>query len=193
MIFFTGLCFAQAPHEIAGIILDKNISDYNDIIKKNTELPIRFKPFLREVEIKNLEGFKSGLIMYGTCTTPGRLLRIKLKYNDSTKKFYNSLLKEFKKRFGEPNEWKGDPFHIVIAWKWSFKDKNGNQISLHLQHNTKDVEEKIGNSVKLTLTSAIEEEQRCFEKKHPETDDSDKKGAAGRRLKSSDWERFIPR
>ena len=193
MIYFTGICSAQAPHGIAGFVLNKNINDYKDIIRQNTELPIRFMEFLREVEINNLEGFKSGLIVYGTCTEPGRIVKIKLKYANSTKKFYEALFKEFEKRFGEPNEWIGDPFHIVIAWKWSFKDKDGNRISLHLQHNTKDMEEKLGNSVKLTMTSAIEEERRCFEKKHPETNDSDEKGGAGRRLKSGDWERFIPR
>jgi hypothetical protein len=192
MIFFTGPCFAQAPHEIAGFILNHDINDYKEIIRQKTELPIRFMDYLREVEIKKIVGFKSGLITFGTCTKPGRIVRIKLKYENSSKTFFDALLKKFKKQFGEPSEWRGDPFHIVIAWKWSFTDKDGNKISLNLQHNTKDVEEKLGNSVKLTMTSAIEEEQRCFEKKYPETEEDDNKDASDRRLKSNDWQRFIP-
>ena len=193
IFFLPGLSIAQAPHEIAGFILNKNINDYKDLIKKDTELPIRHKEYLREIETIKLEKFKSGLIEYGTCTEPGRIVRIKLKYTDSSKKFYDALLKRFKMRFGEPSEWRGDPFHIVIAWKWSFKDKDGNRISLNLQHNTKDVEEKLGNSVKLTMTSAIEEESRCFEEKHPEKQASGKKSKSGKKLESTDWERFIPR
>ncbi len=193
IFFLPGVCIAQAPHEIAGFILNKNINDYKNLIKKDTELPIRHKGYLREVETTKIEGYKSGLIEYGTCTEPGRIVRIKLKYTDSSKKLYEALLKRFKKRFGEPSEWRGDPFHIVIAWKWSFKDKDGNRISLHLQHNTKDVEEKLGNSVKLTMTSAIEEESRCFEEKHPEEKASAEKSKSGKKLESTDWERFIPR
>jgi hypothetical protein len=189
MVLFTGLCFAQAPHEIAGITLNTSIKNYSQIVKENTDLPIRFREYLREAEIKNLEGFKSGLILYGECTNPGRIIRIKLKYRESTRRFYDTLLKKFKQRFGEPTEWRGDPFHIVIAWKWSFTDKDGNKISLNLQHNNKDTEEKIGNSVKLTMTSAIEEERRCYEKKHPE------KADARNRKKSdkSNWDRYVPR
>ncbi len=64
----------------------------------------------------------------------------------------------------------GDPFHIMIAWKWSFTDKDGNNISLILQHNTRDEEEKQGNAVKMTMWNLMLEEERCFEKKYPETE-----------------------
>lgn len=164
-LLFSSACMAQAPHGIAGYILGKNINEYQDSIDPKTDMRIRYSESIHEVEVKSVPGFKSGLIRYGTCTGDRRILQIKFKYMNSSKKFYDELLKRFKQRFGEPSEWMGDPFHVVIAWKWSFTDKENNRISLHLQHNTRDLEEKLGNSVKLNWVNGIEEENRCFDKK----------------------------
>ena len=127
-----------------------------------TALPIRHMESIEEVEIKPIKGFKSGLIAYATCTAPGHIVRIKLKYKDTSKKFFENLLKRIKKRYGEPEEYRGDPFHIFIAWKWSFIDKDDNRISLTLQHNSKDTEVKRGNAIKLTMRNLVEEDQRCY-------------------------------
>ncbi|MBW2066512.1 MAG: hypothetical protein JRJ03_16505, partial [Deltaproteobacteria bacterium] len=181
------------PHGIAGFVLGANIEQYKDRVRMETSLPTRYMEYIREVQIGPQAGFKSGIIAYGTCFEPGRIVRIKLKYADSSKGFYKKLLKLFEERFGEPSEWRGDPFHVVIAWKWSFVDEENNRISLILQHNTKDVEEKIGNSVKITMTNLLEEELNCYKKKHPEY----KKPADGRqggmKWQKEDMERFIPR
>ncbi|UCG63410.1 MAG: hypothetical protein JSW12_12000 [Deltaproteobacteria bacterium] len=191
--FFIGdICLAQVPHQVGGFVLGKDIADYKEMVRMETSLPIRHMEYLKEVEIKEMEGFKSGLICYGTCEVPGRIVRIKLKYADSTKKFYEALLERFKERFGEPTEWRGDPFKIVIAWKWSLTDSENNKISLTLQHNTKDVEEKMGNSVKLTISNFMEEEHLCFEKRHLETRKRPGKQEAKARGKV-DWDRFVPR
>ncbi len=193
IVFLPVICLAQTPHEIAGFVLGENISDYKDRLRMETNLPIRHMEFLHEVEAKKIDGFKSGLIGYGTCKTPGRILRIKLKYADSSKKFYDALLKRFQARFGKPTEWQGDPFHIVINWKWSFTDKKNNKISLHLQHNTKDMEEKLGNSVKLSMTSAIKAERLCYQKKHPESLTPWGKQKGSKEGGSDSWNQFIPR
>jgi len=140
---FYGICLGQAPHQVGGFFLGKDITHY-------------------------------------------------LKYADSTKKFYETLLKLVKERFGEPTEWRGDAFHVVIAWKWSFKDRENNSISLILQHNTKDEEEKKGNTVKLTVWNLIEEERTCFERKHPELQGKPRKHEHGRRGPVN-WDRFVPR
>jgi hypothetical protein len=183
---------AQVPHQVGGFILGTNIAEYGGKVNMETAIPIRYMAYLKEVEIRNMEGFKSGVICYGTCAVPGRIVRIKLKYDNSTKEFYDKLLELFKKRFGEPTEWRGDPFRIVIAWKWSFTDKDNNRISLILQHNTKDAEEKIGNSVKMTALDLIEEEYRCFKERYPE----DQKGSLKEEVKPGgkvSWDLFIPR
>jgi hypothetical protein len=182
---------AQIPYEIAGFALGKNIEDYQDRVRMETMLPIRYAEFLKEVEIRNIPGYKSGLITYGDCADPGRILRIKLKYADSSREFYNNLLSRYKKRFGKPDRWRGDPFHVLVAWKWSFTDKDGNRISMILQHNIEDTTRKIGNAVKLSMLNFEEEEIQCFDRKEselrtPEMEQKPKKGV------EHNWDIFIP-
>ena len=117
--------------------------------------------YLKEVEIQHTPGYKSGLIVYGDCASPGRIVRIKLKYSDPREKFYKTLLEKYKKRFGKPDTWHGDPFHVVVAWKWTFTDEKGNRIGMILQHNTEDSSEKLGNVVKLYMYNLEEEEMEC--------------------------------
>jgi hypothetical protein len=183
---------AEAPHELAGFVLGGKIMDYKDRIELDSVLPVRYLESLKEVEIKAIQGYKTGLISYTTCVTPQRITRIKLKYADASRAFYDALLKRFRKRFGEPDEYRGDPFHVVIAWKWAFMDENNNDISLILQHNTRDEEEKQGNSVKLTMWNLFKQEIRCFEKKHPEPAGSDRPGFSFNKAGSVDWDSFIP-
>ena len=194
ILFLYGVCFAEAPHGVGGFVLEKHINEYKEMVKMETAIPIRHQEYLHELEIKEIEGFKTGYISFGNCSDSGRIVRIKLKYLNSTKKFYNLLLKRFKKRFGEPLEWRGDPFHIVIAWKWSFTDNDNNRISLILQHNTKDQEEKMGNSVKISMTNKIEGERLCYEKKFSKSGEKMRKQKhAGKKKGPVNWNLFVPR
>jgi hypothetical protein len=152
----------DVPSQVAVFKLNSNIAAVKDYVIMETALPVRYMENIEEVEIKAIEGIKSGLIAYATCTAPGHIVRIKLKYKDASKKFYEGLLKRIKKKFGDPDEYRGDPFHILIGWKWSFVDNEGRRISMTVQHNSMDTEEKIGNAIKLTLTSLIEEDRRCY-------------------------------
>ncbi len=200
-IFFLNMiiCFlmignvsAQAPVEIAGFALGKNIADYRERVQMETMLPIRYAKFLKEVETQYIPGYKSGLITYGDCAVPGRILRIKLKYDDSSRRFYNDLLERYKNRFGKPDRWRGDPFHVLVAWKWSFTDKEGNRISMILQHNIEDTNRKIGNAVKLSMLNYEEEEILCFDKKESEirVNDAKQDQKAGA---DQNWDLLIPR
>jgi hypothetical protein len=189
-----GVCWAHIPRGIGVFVLGKSIDEVKDQLKMETALPIRHREYLHEVQIKPMEGFKSGFIWYGTSTTPGRIVRIKLKYADSSKIFFQALLKQFKQRFGKPTEWRGDPFHVLKAWKWSFTDIEKNQISLILQHNVKDPSQKLGNCVKLTMWNLIEDERRIHERKHPQSNKLKKhQEKRAKALDSIDWDRFVPR
>ena len=165
-LWVAGICLAgDAPHEVGVFVLNRDISDFKDYVIMETALPIRHMENIEEVEIKPIKGIKSGLIAYATCAAPGHIVRIKLKYRDSSKTFFENLLKGIKKKYGEPDVYSGDPFHIFISWKWSFIDKDDNRVSLTLQHNIQDANEKMGNAVKLTMTNLIEEDQRCYKLK----------------------------
>ncbi len=187
IFFMPAIASAHTPNQVCGFQLGADISAYKDKVDMESALPIRYASYLKEVEINETEYLKSGLITYGTCAAPGKIVRIKLKYADSEKAFFDAILKKFEKRFGKANEWRGDPFHIVIAWKWSFVDKEKNNISLILQHNKLDDEEKMGNSVKLTMTSAIEKERQCHNQARPDTSKPIKT------IMTKDWDFLIPR
>jgi hypothetical protein len=165
-LWIAGICLAgDAPHQIGVFILNQNISEFKDYVIMETALPIRHMENIEEVELKSMKGLKSGLIAYATCAASGKIVRIKLKYLDSSKDFYEKLLKRIEKKFGEPDEYRGDPFHIVLSWKWSFVDKNNERITMTLQHNSLDTEEKKGNSIKLTNRTLIEEDLKCYKEK----------------------------
>ena len=193
-LLFPVLSSAEAPQQIAGIRLGANIDQYAHIIQMDTALPVRHMEYLLEVALKPaFEGYRSGYIFYGNCDKPGRIVKIKLKYERSDKEFFDDLLQRFKRKFGEPDQYRGDAFRAFLAWKWSFKDKDGHSISLILQHNSSDVEEYTqGNSVKLSATSLIEKEAKCYELKNPEP----KRAQPGKGQKSpreqADYQRLIP-
>ncbi len=183
---------AKAPHQIGPFILNQDIAKFSDYVYMDTALPIRHMESIQEVEIKPIKGFKSGLIAYGTCAVSNHIVRIKLKYKDNSKKFFEKLKKRIVKRFGESDEYRGDPFHIVIAWKWSFVTQDNQRISLTLQHNSRDEEEKIGNSIKLSMTSLISDERECHYKSTGETH-SDRDNAQPIELDQTGWDLFSPK
>jgi hypothetical protein len=183
----------KAPRKIAGLILGEQISMFVDLVQMETSIILRDRQYLREVNIREINGYKSGTVDFGNCSKPGKIVRIKLKYEYEDKNFYDELLEKFKKKFGEPDEWRGDPFHVIIAWKWSFRDEKGNSISLILQH-SRDEEYKWGNSIKLTNTTLMEQERLCYEKRNQEEGGSkeSKSAAKRRKLSEKDYQLFIP-
>jgi hypothetical protein len=186
---------AKAPTEIAGFRIGESLSDVSERVRMDTAMPIRHLECLMEVEVEPPEGYKSGMLYYGTCAGEDLILRVKMKYLDASRKFYDRLLNRYTDRFGKPDKWKGDPFHVVIAWKWFFTDADGRQVSLILQHNTKDRDEKIGNSVKLTASDLMKAEKACFrrqqeKKKEKGTREQDRRK---RRGNSRDWDMLIPK
>jgi hypothetical protein len=181
----TGLA-AAAPHSLGGFVLGGEIDQFYDKLLMDTELPIRHLESLKEVEIKAVPGFKTGLVYYTTCLESRRIIRLKLKFADESMAFFDRLIASYKKSFGDPLEWRGDPFGVVIAWKWSFTDQQNNKISLILTHNTRDSDEKMGSYVKMTMTNLMEDEMACFERKHPQPPEPQGSGKIDREL-------FIPK
>ena len=184
---------AAAPHELAGFVLGGRMNAFKDQVEMDTVIPTRYLESLKEVEASDIKGFKTGLVTYGTCIEPSRIVRLKFKYADDSKRFFDELLERYKVNLGKPDEWRGDPFNIVIAWKWSFTDKDGNNISLILQHNTRDEEEKQGTAVKMTMWNLMLEEERCFEQKHPETSGPPNFKYRDKDPDSVNWKPLIPR
>ena len=196
VVFMSAISVAgsEAPLSVAGFILGRPVEEFSDRLSMETAIPVRYMESVQEAEIKPIPGFKSGLIAFGTCRKPESILRIKLKYSDGSLEFFQELLKRFRSRFGDSAEYQGDPFRVFISWKWSFADHRHNRISLTLQHNVMDEDEKIGNAVKLILHNQLEEELRCFEEKQADGGQSLRQ----RRSQSSPpggpaWDLFVPK
>lgn len=193
--FLADICLAEnTPYQIAGFRLGADIQDFKEKLQEGSALPIRHMESVKEMEIVPTRLYKSGLVAYSGCDAPGKVIRIKLKYAEASREFYEQLLERFKRRFGEPAEWRGDPFRVVLAWKWSFQDDRGNRISLILQHNTEDRYEKMGNAVKLTQTSQWEKELDCLEGRKPDRRRTEKEPVAfPKRPDPKDWELMVPK
>jgi len=184
----------EAPLSVAGFTLGRPIEEVADRVIMETALPVRYMENLHEVEVQPLGGFKSGLIAYGTCRKPHTIVRIKLKYEDGSVEFFEELLRRFKKKYGDPAEYQGDPFRVFISWKWSFADAFENRISLTLQHNAQDEEEKVGNAIKLTLHHRLEEDARCFKEERKDRREAlRQRRAAADRPGVSAWDLFVPK
>jgi len=183
------------PRTVAGVTLGQPIRDFADIVVMETALPVRYAENLHEVEMRPIAGFKTGLLWYGTCLKEHPVVRIKLKYADGRRAFFDELFGRFKKAFGEPDEYRGDPFQNVIGWKWAFTDKANNRVSMILQHNAMDEDEKMGNSLKLTLVNALEEDTRCYQKKTAGQGDKFRHRREGPALKPGvpEWDRYLPK
>jgi len=168
--------------EVGGFVLGTDVTDYPDIEYSN---------FLKEVVIYDWHGFDKGIISYGICDSPGEIVKIKLKYKNPSKKYFKTLFERYKKKYGKPDEWKGDSFGILHVWKWKFTTKTGDKIHLILQHNTKNPNENTGNMVKLFRPGQILREQQCFNKQCSAGMNAvDKKKQKDRN--ESSWEYLIP-
>lgn len=184
LLYSPGLASqAKAPQEIGGFTLGTQVGAYPDVTDSN---------YLKEIVITNRYGFRKGIISYGVCKYTDRILKIELKYENSSKDFFKKLLDEFKKNYGPPDEWKGDSFGILHVWKWRFIDADKRTVSLLLQHNLQDPTENTGNMVKLSFPDLMQEEQDCFNQMCDQVKD-DKEKERREKMKEANWQFMIPR
>ncbi len=186
------------PREIAGYRLGTNITSYGDRIAPEGSFAVRLRPYLKEAAVSVPEGFASGYVVYGTCEAPGTIVRIKVKYEDDRRVFFDRLLEALKKNYGPPSEYVGDPFQAYVAWKWAFDVSKTEKITMILSHYDGDDEEHTqGNALKLSLTSQILKESRCHETQRRKEQGRDRKGtppspAERTREDSEAWRRWLP-
>jgi len=188
-LFSPNYVQAKFPIHLGGFELGGDIASYHGLIDMQTCREDLTHGYLAEGKTTRMAGFKSGLISYGLCDKPNKILRIKLKFADSSKSFFKKLLRRYEKELGAPAEYRGDSFQTIIAWKWSFVNKKNERISLILQHNSVVEDEKLGNAVKLTLTSQIKKERDCFMTKAPGKDTLEPSPASEEKAL---WDLYIP-
>ncbi|MEE4165891.1 MAG: hypothetical protein V2I35_07825 [Desulfocapsaceae bacterium] len=178
----SGFCI-EIPKEIGGFRLGEDITEYSDIEYSN---------YLKEVVVTDWHGFRNGVISYGICAAPGKIVRISMKYEDSSKDFFDTLLKKYKDKFGKPLIWGGDAFGILTKWKWVFIDENNTRVNLILQHNLRNHNENIGNMVKLYYPEREQEERLCFIEQC-EINKTEEQQKEMRERQEMNWDYLIPR
>ncbi|SMC23936.1 hypothetical protein SAMN02746041_01874 [Desulfacinum hydrothermale DSM 13146] len=188
--------WAKAPREIAGYRLGQSLDSCYQRVVAGPVYPVRLRPYLMEVPVVVPQGFHSGYIIYGNCADPGIIARIKVKYANDSRRFFDQLLNRLKQRFGDPDEYKGDAFQAYLAWKWSFEEPDGQRITMILSHYSGDDDEHTqGNALKLTLTTQIAKERRCYEaeeKRKPKPGMRLGRGQ-GRAGAPQNWDNLLPR
>ncbi|WP_136795573.1 hypothetical protein [Desulfosediminicola ganghwensis] len=178
----ASLATSEVPLGVGGFALGNNIDNYPDLMETN---------YLQETVVTDWRGFRKGVLSYGTCKYNRQILKIQMKYVDSSQDFYETLLQKFKAKFGPPDEWKGDSFGILRNWKWYFTDSQDRSVSLVLQHNLRNPNETTGNMVKISFPQLLEEERLCFNRKCEEMrNDHDRERIE--EIKKPDWKFMIP-
>lgn len=169
----------KAPLTAGGFTLGTVINGYDFVSQDN---------FVKEVIITDIKGFRKGFVTYGVCDRQGEILRIKLKYKDKSYSFFEKLLKEYKEKFGSDPKYVGGRFGNVKAWKWAFTNEEGKRVTLILQHNLKNMDESIGNMMKLSLPDQLIAERTCSNKASSQREE----GEADKGPKP-DWNLFLPK
>ena len=183
LLSFTSVAAYDTPTEIGGFKLGEFITDYPQI---------EYSEYLKEVVVNDWHGFRKGIISYGTCAYPGRIVKIRMKYQNSSKNFYDELLKKYKSKYGKPTEWKGDAFGVLYIWKWRFVDKDNRRVNLILQHNLQNDNEDVGNMVKISFPELMEEERFCVIDFFEKNKTAEEKETIKQRMKP-DWDYMLPR
>ncbi len=183
LLSFTSVAAYDTPTEIGGFKLGEFITDYPQI---------EYSEYLKEVVVNDWHGFRKGIISYGTCAYPGRIVKIRMKYQNSSKNFYDELLKKYKSKYGKPTEWKGDAFGVLYIWKWRFVDKDNRRVNLILQHNLQNDNENVGNMVKISFPELMEEERFCVIDFFEKNKTAEEKETIKQRMKP-DWDYMLPR
>jgi hypothetical protein len=166
MLLLLSAAISQAgniPMSLAGIELGADVSTVDHCYVPSTDIPLAEERHLNEIDLEAqfVPGIKSGSVAYATCSQKGRIVRIKLKFDNPSRAFYDDLLKRYEKAFGKAHEWRGDPMQTVLSWKWNFKDASGKKVNVELTH-SEDEDYKTGNFVKMSYRSLWEEESACL-------------------------------
>ena len=185
---------ADAPLELAGIRLGQSVDALRDKLQPGSADRTFYRPFLGIVAMTPVPGYRSGYVEYGLCATPGRVVRIKMHYDDDSLKFYDQLLTALQKRYGEPKEWRGNAFGTLRTWKWSLTAADGQPISLVLMHyEGTDGAFTEGNSIRLAATAMVQGEQRCHKAKGEGQEEREAAKKAASELESLGLDWFLPR
>lgn len=162
----SALADSQIPKSVAGITLGSPMAEYTSLCDEHRGGPLPDAAFLSEVHIKanGIPGIRGGSIAYANATPGKKVVRVKLKFHDRDQGLFKELHKKYSAKFGNPANYRGDPFRNVIAWQWDFA-KGEEKVSLLLMW-SRDRQMRPGVSIKMTYESLVDEEYNAFKERH---------------------------
>jgi hypothetical protein len=150
---------------MAGFTLGEQVETFAGRINADTHQPIWRQEHLKRVAIVPPPGFRSGYLTYGACHEPGRIVRMKINYEDGSLDLFERILEALEDRYGR-GTWRGNAFGTLRTWKWSLTSKDGDSISMILMnYRGEDDSFTSGNSIRLANRSAMNRERACGEKR----------------------------
>lgn len=154
-----------APVSVAGFRLGDDISRYQALCDVEQGRAIPDAPFLLEACLypQALNGIRGGSLIYGSCANPGKVMGVKIKFAEMSKRLFKNLLGRYTKRFGDPTAYKGDPQRSVVAWEWDISGSEGRHVKVLLMYST-DPATRPGVSIQMTDHSLLELEFTCYRK-----------------------------
>ena len=155
------------PTSLAGITLGDAATNYKGRINPSKARPLDAAPWLRRMPVAGDKFFSGGYVLVGTCAAPGRVVRVKMRYQDDSLDFFRKISGEMLGRYGDPAEYKGELDGRVMGNKWGFSDPWLRPVSLILQRTEgQDPELGAGTTVKLTNWGLLEAERACWQERH---------------------------
>ena len=168
---------AKSPKSIAGFTLGLPVTACKQKL---------YPDYLLEKTVLLDVPFRKGYIYYGNCKHKDKILKLKVKYADKSKKFFKHLYAKLAQKYDDPGKWEGDSFGILAIHKWQFIDEAGHRVTLAIEYNSKDEELSMGTVLKISYPVMIEEERICALREQ-------KKFVPEKRVPSSNiWDDLLP-
>lgn len=185
----SALAEESAPLSVAGIRLGDDFHQYEDILRMEHAGAMSDAVFLDEALIQTgaIHGVRGGSVIWGNCANKGRVVRIKIKFADTSRDLFKRLLARYEEKFGQPDTYKGDSFRNVIAWEWEIADDDGRHVKILLMYSV-DPSIRPGVSIKMTDQALLDLEFACYKERY-----RSKYRAEEEAGKIEDLDMFIPR
>ncbi len=191
ILLFSSSAFAgeDAPLSLAGIHLGDDFHKYEHLLRMEHAGAMADAVFLNEALIRTgaIHGVRGGSVIWGNCANSGKVLRVKIKFADTSEELFKKLLVRFEEHFGEPTRYQGDSFRNVIAWEWEIADDDGRHVRIQLMYSV-DPSVRPGVSIKMTDQTLLDLEFACYKKKYREKYRREEKAG-----KIDDLDMFVPK
>ncbi|WP_147819766.1 hypothetical protein [Salidesulfovibrio onnuriiensis] len=183
----SALAGPKAPVSLAGITLGEDYHKYEDLLRMELAGANSDAIFLDEALIRTgaIPGVRGGSVIWGNCANKDRIVRLKIKFADTSEDLFKRLLERYREKFGQPSAYQGDSFRNVVAWEWDISDA-ARHVNIVLMYSV-NPDIRPGVSIKLTDQALLDLEFACYKENYRSRYLQEQAGAI------EDLDTFVPR